>query len=131
MYIHSFDDSPGAPSGSFYVHDLFTERGEQVDATYAQVLGMCVRFGEPFFLERRALLSMNARCLAAFAAEARDGAASAGVNAASVEADAASLEALAAAHTCALGDASDSGLSELLAALRTLYSSRKELFQML
>ena len=109
LYVNSLD-APTPGSGTLFIYDLVTETKSRVDASFDEVLSMCIRFQQPLLLERAAILTANGAALARRVQSMPGGAP-----------DAATVASLAEAFGKAPDDAQ---LPAMLAALGALYPSR-------
>lgn len=110
LYVNTLD-APAPGSGALFIHDLVTETKSRVDASFDEVLAMCIKFQQPLLVERAAVLKANGAALAR-RVQAGGGA------------EAATVASLAEAFAKAPDAATDAQLPALLAALGALYPSR-------
>jgi hypothetical protein len=113
LYVNSLD-APTPGSGTLFIYDLVTETKSRVDASFDEVLSMCIRFQQPVLVHRNAILKANGAALAKRVQSMPGGAADAPTVASLAEAFGKARD----AHT------DDAQLPAMLAALGALYPSR-------
>ena len=112
LYVNSLD-APTPGSGTLFIYDLVTETKSRVDASFDEVLSMCIRFQQPLLLERAAILKANGAALAQRVQSMPGGAA-----------EAATVASLAEAFGKVPDVHTDAQLPAMLAALGALYPPR-------